>query len=291
MNFRESYEGHRDSVENYLQNYCESQSHKGQLQEAMAYSLLSGGKRLRPVLTLEVCRILGGDWKKALPFAAAVEMIHTYSLIHDDLPSMDDDDLRRGKATCHKAFDEATAILAGDGLLTAAFSQIVTGKLPPERLVEAVACLSEGAGEQGMVAGQALEFATNSQGEVTVFHLEQVQSLKTGALLVTACQLGAIAAGASEKEKEKVGQYAAAMGRAFQIRDDILDALGDENLLGKPVGSDKKTEKATFYTLLGEEKAQKEVERLTQEGVKALDGFEETEFLSELIKWLAVRDH
>lgn len=291
MNFRENYENHRDLVENYLQNYCESQTHYGRLQEGIAYSLLSGGKRLRPVLTLEVCRMLGGDLKSALPFAAAVEMVHTYSLIHDDLPSMDDDDLRRGKATCHKAFDEATAILAGDGLLTSAFAQIATADLPPVQIVEAVRCLSSGAGEQGMVAGQALEFSGNRQKHITISHLEQVQSLKTGALLVTACELGAIAAGACEADKEKVGQFAAALGRAFQIRDDVLDAVGKENLMGKPVGSDEKTGKATFYSLLGEERSQKEVERLTEVGISALNGWEETQFLSELMKWLAQRDH
>lgn len=291
MNFREAYENHRDRVENYLQKYCERQKHNGNLQEAMGYSLLSGGKRLRPVLTLEVCRMLGGDVNAALPLAAAVEMVHTYSLIHDDLPAMDDDDLRRGKATCHKAFDDATAILAGDGLLTSAFGQIVTAKLPADTLVQAVEALSFGAGEQGMVAGQALEFATASQDPITVTQLEEVQSLKTGALLVTACELGAIAAGASREDREKVKQYGAALGRGFQIRDDILDAVGEETRLGKPVGSDEKMGKPTFYTVLGEEKAQKEVQRWTGEGVAALEGLNEPEFLKELIQWLSLRDH
>lgn len=291
MNFREAYENHRDRVENYLQKYCESQKHYGNLQEAMGYSLLSGGKRLRPVLTLEVCRILGGDVNAALPLAAAVEMVHTYSLIHDDLPAMDDDDLRRGKATCHKAFDEATAILAGDALLTTAFGQIVSAKLPTETVVQAVEALSFGAGEQGMVAGQSLEFATAHKEEIDVAQLEEVQSLKTGALLVTACELGAIAAGASAQEREKVKQYGAALGRGFQIRDDILDAVGEESRLGKPVGSDEKLGKPTFYTLLGEENAQKEVQRWTKEGMVALEGLKEPDFLSELIQWLSQRDH
>ena len=259
------------------------------LQEAMEYSLLAGGKRIRPVLTLETCRLCGGEPELALPFACGVEMIHTYSLIHDDLPAMDDDVLRRGRPTNHVVYGEATAILAGDGLLTAAFEQLTRAKLPADRVVEAVACLSRCAGPAGMVGGQALDMAGEGRG-MSRPELEQLQSLKTGALISAAAQLGCIAAGGTGEQRAKVVEYAQALGRAFQVRDDMLDVISSDQELGKPVGSDQTNEKSTFVTALGLEGCQRLVDELTARAVAALDGFGAPEFHIWLAESLARRN-
>ena len=180
-------------VEDYLRNAFTSEVRHADLQEAMEYSLLAGGKRIRPILTLETCRLCGGDWRAALPFACAVEMVHTYSLIHDDLPAMDDDDMRRGRPTNHVVYGEATAILAGDALLTAAFGQLARADLPAERIVKAVECLSHAAGSAGMVGGQSLDMAGEGRA-LDREELELLQNLKTGALISAAAELGCIAA-------------------------------------------------------------------------------------------------
>jgi geranylgeranyl diphosphate synthase type II len=260
------------------------------LQEAMEYSLLAGGKRLRPVLALETCRMCGGAKELALPFACAVEMVHTYSLIHDDLPAMDNDDLRRGRPTSHKVYGEATAILAGDGLLTAAFEQLTRAELPPERIVAAVSCLSVAAGPMGMVGGQSLDMAGEGRA-LTREELERLQSLKTGALICAAAELGCIAAGGDEESRARVRRYAQALGRAFQIQDDILDVSGNDQELGKPVGSDAANDKSTFVTALGLDGCRKQVEVLTQEAVRALDGFSQPEFHIWLAEKMARRSH
>ena len=258
------------------------------LQEAMEYSLLSGGKRIRPVLTLETCRLCGGRPDDAIPFACAVEMIHTYSLIHDDLPAMDNDTLRRGRPTNHMVYGEATAILAGDGLLTAAFEQLAEATLPPERIVAAVACLSKAAGPAGMVGGQALDMAGEGRA-LARSELEQLQSLKTGALISAATELGCIAAGGTLEQRERVRSYAQLLGRAFQIRDDMLDEISSEEELGKPVGSDRTNEKSTFVTALGVDGCADLVKQLTRRAVEALDGFEDPAFHIWLAQSLAER--
>ena len=254
----------------------------------MEYSLLAGGKRVRPVLTLEACRMCGGRVEDALPFACGVEMIHTYSLIHDDLPAMDDDELRRGRPTNHVVYGEATAILAGDGLLTAAFGQLTKAELPPERIVSAVATLSAAAGPSGMVGGQALDMAGEghalSRGE-----LELLQSLKTGALISAAAQLGGIAAGATREQLKQLDRYAQALGLAFQVRDDMLDVISSDQELGKPVGSDRANEKSTFVNALGLENCAQLVEELSQQAADALAEFEQPEFLVWLAHALADR--
>ena len=254
----------------------------------MEYSLLAGGKRVRPVLTLEACRMCGGRVEDALPFACGVEMIHTYSLIHDDLPAMDDDELRRGRPTNHVVYGEATAILAGDGLLTAAFGQLTKAELPPERIVSAVAALSAAAGPSGMVGGQALDMAGEghalSRGE-----LELLQSLKTGALISAATQLGGIAAGATREQLKQLDRYAQALGLAFQVRDDMLDVISSDQELGKPVGSDRANEKSTFVNALGLEHCAQLVEQLSQQAADALAEFEQPEFLVWLAHALADR--
>lgn len=283
LNYAEILNADQAAIEAYLADLFRTSERYADLQEAMEYSLLAGGKRLRPVLTMESCRMCGGDPKAALPFAAAVEMIHTYSLIHDDLPAMDNDELRRGRPTNHMVYGEATAILAGDGLLTAAFEELAKAELPTERIVEAVACLAQSAGPAGMVGGQALDMAGEGHA-LTREELEQLQSLKCGALISAAAQLGCIAAGGTTQQREQVRDYAEALGRAFQIRDDMLDVISSDQELGKPVGSDHANEKSTFVTALGLDGCAALVERLTQKAIAALEGFDQAQFHA----WLAL---
>lgn len=276
-------------IEEYLSGLFRNGSRYADLQEAMEYSLLAGGKRIRPVLTLETCRMCGGNLQDALPLACGVEMIHTYSLIHDDLPAMDDDDLRRGRPTNHKVYGEATAILAGDGLLTAAFGQLAGAELPAERVVQAVDCLSRAAGPEGMVGGQALDMAGEGRA-LTRTELELLQRLKTGALICAATELGCIAAGGTLEQREQVRRYAQALGQAFQVRDDMLDETSSEQELGKTIGSDRANEKSTFVTALGLEGCAALVERLTQQAIDALAGFEQPGFHIWLAHQLAQRN-
>ena len=275
-------------IEDALRELFQQQAQYADLQESMDYSLLAGGKRIRPVLTLETCRMCGGDPKAAVPFACAVEMVHTYSLIHDDLPAMDNDELRRGRPTNHMVYGEATAILAGDGLLTAAFEQLTRAELPPEQIVAAVSCLSRAAGPAGMVGGQALDMAGEGRA-LDQRELELLQSLKTGALISAATELGCIAAGGSLQQREQVRRYAGALGRAFQVRDDMLDIMSTDEELGKPAGSDRYNEKSTFVTALGLEGCGTLVEELTQQAVEALRGFDLAEFHIWLAQELARR--
>ena len=278
----------RAMIEDYLAGIFREEVRYADLQEAMEYSLLAGGKRIRPVLTLETCRMCGGNLQAALPFACGLEMVHTYSLIHDDLPAMDNDQLRRGRPTNHVVYGEATAILAGDGLLTAAFEELSKAELPPERIAGAVACLSKAAGPEGMVGGQALDMAGEGRA-LTRGELELLQSLKTGALICAAAQLGCIAAGGSQEQMDRITRYAQALGRAFQVRDDMLDVISSDQELGKPVGSDRANEKSTFVTALGLEGCGQLVEELTEQAVAALEGFEHPEFHMWLARQLAGR--
>jgi len=276
------------AIEEYLAGVFGAESSHADLQEAMEYSLLSGGKRIRPVLTLETCRLCGGEPERALPFACAVEMVHTYSLIHDDLPAMDDDELRRGRPTNHMVYGEATAILAGDALLTAAFEQLTRADLPAGQIVEAVRCLSRAAGPAGMVGGQVLDMAGEGRA-LDRGELELLQSLKTGALISAAAELGCIAAGGSGQQREQVRTYAQTLGRAFQVRDDMLDIISSREELGKPVGSDQANEKSTFVTALGLDGCAALVEQLTRQGIEALSGFEDPGFHVWLAEQLARR--
>lgn len=259
--------------------------------QAMRYSLMAGGKRLRPILTLEFCKIFGGNIDAAIPFALAVEMIHGYSLIHDDLPCMDDDDYRRGQLSCHKKFGEANALLAGDALLTEAFGQIGKAKLlPTDVCVKAVALLSERAGAAGMVGGQVIDLAYEGK-KLTEEILINMYRLKTGALLRVACELGVLAGNGGDIALKKAGQYAEALGLAFQIVDDILDVTGNQEVLGKPIGSDQESQKTTFVTLYGVEKAKKIAAKYTEEAKKIAAEFPNNVFLLELTKYLLERDH
>lgn len=235
---------------------------------AMEYSLLAGGKRLRPVLCLAFSRLCGngggdnggggnGGDDAAMPFAAAIECIHSYSLVHDDLPAMDDDDMRRGKPSCHKRFDEATAILAGDALLTDAFALMAScaATIPAARVLRAVAVMAECAGSPGMVGGQFLDMAYTGQKELDLEKLRAMHAMKTGALIRASCLTGTILGGGGKEEERAADAYGRALGAAFQITDDILDETGDAALLGKPVGSDAARGKATYVSLLGLEKS------------------------------------
>lgn len=258
---------------------------------AMRYSIQNGGKRIRPMLTLEFCRVCGGDPKTALPFACAVEMIHTYSLIHDDLPCMDDDDLRRGKPSCHKQFGESYALLAGDGLLTLAFETLTQAKdVAPQDIVRAVRILAELAGVNGMIGGQVIDLLSEEK-QVDYDTLHCIDRLKTGALIKSAAMLGCIAAGVQDETILSAAKaYAENIGFAFQVVDDILDVTSDTATLGKPVGSDEKNAKSTFVSLLGLEACKTLADKLTTDAVQALAAIpNDTEFLEALANQLAVR--
>ena len=283
MTHAEIMQQDRELVERWLRQCFAGREPHGDIYDAMAYSLLAGGKRLRPVLVLETCRMCGGDVETALPFACAVEMLHTYSLIHDDLPCMDNDDLRRGRPTNHKIYGEATAVLAGDGLLTACFETMLeAADLPAGRIVAAAGCLARAAGARGMVGGQVLDVAGEGHA-LTLAEVEELQQLKTGALISAAAEMGCILAGGSEDQRAAVRRYAQKLGLAFQIQDDILDVEGDEELMGKPLGSDRENEKTTFVPLKGVESCRELVDTLTQGAVEALSAFPDPSFLC----WLA----
>ena len=259
---------------------------------AMRYSLLSGGKRLRPILLLEFYSLFGGRAEGALNFAAAIEMIHTYSLIHDDLPCMDNDDMRRGRPSCHKAFGYDTALLAGDALLTHAFFAAANAAdIPPERVSRAISVLAQKAGIYGMVGGQVMDLDFEKNGangeELTAMYIK-----KTSCLLEAAAMCGAVLAGADEETVKKTEEYAENLGLAFQITDDILDCTADEKTLGKPIGSDKKNGKTTFVTLLGLDGAKQKAALLTKKAEDILNGFSgDTSYLNELTEYLLNRNY
>ena len=276
-------------IENYLQRwYARFHSEpQNSLFDAMEYSLLAGGKRLRPIFVFEFCRMCGQDWKQAAPFAAAIEMIHTYSLIHDDLPCMDNDDYRRGRLTNHKVFGEAMAVLAGDALLTDAFAVASTAELQkPADIALAISVLSECAGSLGMVGGQVLDILSEER-ECTEEEVIAIQSRKTGALINAACVLGTIAGGGNEKQIECASRFAGALGLAFQIRDDMLDQIGTAEEMGKGVGTD--AAKNTFVRIYGLEKCEELVQRYTQVAIDALEAFNDTTYMVALAKSLTDR--
>lgn len=259
------------------------------LLKSMHYSLTAGGKRIRPTLVLEFCRISGGDVEKALPVACAIEMLHTYSLIHDDLPCMDNDDLRRGKPTNHVVYGECTATLAGDALQAEAFGTIARSELPAENKIACVEILADAVGSDGMCAGQYLDMVGESK-RLTEEELDDINSRKTGALLIAACRMGVAAAGGSGEMLEAAAHYGACVGAAFQIRDDILDVISTSEELGKPIGSDAQEHKNTYMALLGESKCMEMIEKLTNQAKSALCGaFDDTKFLCDLADSMVTR--
>lgn len=257
--------------------------------EAMKYSLSNGGKRLRPVFCMEFANCLGLQKEKALPFACAIEYIHTYSLIHDDLPCMDDDDYRRGKPSCHKKFGETTALLAGDALLTHAFKIATDSELSSEKIVKAVNLLSKLSGVEGMIGGQVLDLKYEKDNP-NLRQLLSVHKLKTSALIELSCLLGCVAAGANEEQMKAASKFANDLGVAFQIKDDILDVIGDAEKLGKPIGSDASNDKTTYVSLVGLDKAQEDVEELTKSAISMLSNFENIDFLKTLSNKLVYRE-
>ncbi len=279
---------YREYIENFLKNLYSVYSEEPQqkLFEAMEYSLLAGGKRLRPILAFEFCRLCGADWKKATPFAAAIEMIHTYSLIHDDLPCMDNDDYRRGRPTNHKVYGEALAVLAGDALLTDAFSVASTARLEGGAMADAIGILSGCAGSLGMVGGQVLDIMSEERilAEQEVL---DIQTRKTGKLISAACATGALAGGATEEQFDAACQFAAGLGLAFQIRDDMLDVIGTKEEMGKGVGTDE--HKNTFVRLYGLDKCEELVQKYTSYAIDALSVFEDTDYIVTLAKSLTDR--
>lgn len=285
----ERFGEYREYIENYLERYYNHFDSEPQkiLFDSMKYSLLAGGKRLRPIFVFEFCRLCGGDWKTAAPFAGAIEMIHTYSLIHDDLPCMDNDDYRRGRLTNHKVYGEAMAVLAGDALLTDAFALASTAQIPnPADMALAIGVLSENAGSLGMVGGQVLDILSE-QRVCSEQEVLDIQSRKTGALINAACVLGAIAGGAGEEQMNAAAGFAGCLGLAFQIRDDMLDVIGDAGELGKAVGHD--AGKNTFVRLYGLEKCEKLVQKYTNEAIAQLRFFNDTDDIISLARSLTAR--
>ena len=285
MNRIETYKQH---TEQFLKDWYGQfqQEPQAQLFDAMGYSLLAGGKRLRPIFAYEFCRMCGGQWQDATALACAVEMIHTYSLIHDDLPCMDDDDYRRGRLTNHKVYGEAMAVLAGDALLTDAFAVAATAPVQGKALRDAIAVLSECAGSLGMVGGQVLDILSEER-ECTEAEILAIQSRKTGALIRAACALGAIAGGATEAQFDAACQYAAALGLAFQIRDDMLDVIGTQEEMGKSVGTD--ATKNTFVRLYGLQRCEELVRQYTDIALQALSQFPDNSFMMQLSLQLTSR--
>ena len=280
---------YKSYLEQYLKDYYAKFADlpQSRLFEAMDYSLYAGGKRIRPILTMEFCRLCCGEWKCAAPFAAAIEMIQTYSLIHDDLPSMDNDDFRRGRPTSHKVFGEAMAILAGDALLTDAFMVAASQRLSdPKMMGYAIDVLARNTGSLGMVGGQVLDI-NSEERTLTEQEVLDIQSRKTGALINAACVLGVIAGGGNEEKIDAATQFATNLGLAFQIRDDMLDVIGTAEEMGKGVGTD--AQKNTFVRLYGLEKCEELVQKYTYAAICALDVFSDTSYLIDLATALTSR--
>lgn len=283
MTYRERYDSYLAALEPALKA-CFGKERGFEfdgLLDAMDYSLTAGGKRIRPVLVLEFSRLLGGNMEDTLPVACAVEMLHTYSLIHDDLPCMDNDDLRRGKPTSHKVFGESTAVLAGDALQAEAFGTILRCPLPVERRAKCAEILAGAAGIDGICGGQYMDLSAEGHA-LSAEELSDLQARKTGALLAGACMLGVAAAGAGEDMLNLAGQYGAQLGAAFQIRDDMLDVLSTESELGKPIGSDKRDGKTTFMSLYGQNECARMVRKITDAAIETVKPVDKDGFLAEL---------
>ena len=278
---KERSEQYRDFIQIVLTTFYGRFHNEPQkeLFESIEYSLLAPGKRLRPIFCFEFCRMAGGEWEKAAPFAAAVEMIHNYSLIHDDLPCMDNDDFRRGRPTNHKVYGETMAVLAGDALLTDAFAMAASAQIPGKDLAFAIQVLAENAGSLGMVGGQVLD-TKSEERTLTEREVLDIQSRKTGALINAACVLGVIAAGGTEKQIQAAAGFAAALGMAFQIRDDMLDVIGTQEEMGKGVGTD--ANKNTFVRLYGLKKCERMVHAYTETALSCLSAFEDIDYMREL---------
>lgn len=286
------FDNYRNRINSVLADFTKDKPElQGLVAEAMEYSLSAGGKRVRPILVLEFCRMCGGNPELIYDIACTIEMIHTFSLIHDDLPCMDNDDFRRGKPSCHKKFPEAIALLAGDALNTLPFEVIskkaLRGEIPFETAVKLIDVLSSAVGVNGMIGGQVIDMEAEKR-KISLDELNTLQSLKTGALIKASCKMGCIVANRDDMcgYAEK---YAEALGRAFQIVDDILDVTGTFEELGKPIGSDGQQEKSTYVTLMGIEKSECEAKVLTEKAISVLENFDNNGFLKEFTEELLVR--
>ncbi|MBR3534922.1 MAG: polyprenyl synthetase family protein [Oscillospiraceae bacterium] len=284
--YKDIMAGYIAAIEKNIRKYTEDRSGnaaQNRLTEAMRYSLEAGGKRVRPVLVTEFCRLCGGTEAMSAAPAAAIEMIHTASLIHDDLPAMDDDDFRRGRPSCHKAYTEAEAILAGDALMILPFQIIAEeSALDGDKKARIISDLAAATAVTGMIGGQVIDIDNETRDDVDEANLRYMYSLKTGALIRTACRMGCIAAGASEEKIKLADEYAKKIGLAFQIIDDILDVTSTTEELGKPVGSDEENNKTTFVTVMGIEKAKEEADVLTGDAMALLENFDGSDFLKAL---------
>lgn len=294
MEFKHVLDEKIEYIETLLNKYMpKEEGYQKTIIEAMNYSLKAGGKRLRPILTLESCKIVGGIEEEAIPFAIAIEMIHTYSLIHDDLPALDNDDLRRGKPTNHKVFGEGMATLAGDALLNYAFELMLSSSIDKKdsnKYLKAINEVAKHAGIHGMIGGQVVDVESENK-IIDKDKLDFIHLNKTAAMIVACMRAGAIVGGANEEELEKVTKYGRNIGLSFQIVDDILDITGDEDKLGKPIGSDIENHKSTYPSLLGLEKSRKIARQLIEEAKISIDGLSsEVDFLNQLGDYIISRD-
>lgn len=292
-NYEQTTQQYIKMIDDALEKYIVTTGQEYDIvKEAMLYSLKAGGKRVRPILVLEFCRMCGGDIRRALPFACAIEMVHCYSLIHDDLPCMDDDDMRRGKPSCHKQFGEANALLAGDALLTQAFHVIACAMendgVSPIACIKAAKTLSYYAGAEGMIGGQVMDLKYENQ-PMTEQILRQIHFNKTAALIKSACLMGVLVADGTEKDMKLAEEYAHALGLAFQIIDDILDVVGTVDTLGKPAGSDAENGKSTFVTIYGLERANQIATETTAKALGLLDDFADNQYLKQMTNNLLKR--
>ena len=287
MHYETQYAAYQQAIEGYLSGLFTADTPYKRLYESIRYSLLAGGKRSRPVLTLEFARLGGIDWHLALPYGCALELVHNYSLIHDDLPCMDDDDLRRGKPTNHKVYGETLAILAGDAMQPEAFRIILQARgLSAENRIEAALILARACGADGMVAGQVLDTLCHVRDEKG---LSTLNRLKTGVMISAAAELGCVASKMPMFWRQQAVQYAEQLGLAFQIRDDMLDVMGDESVFGKPIGSDKDEGKVTYVDLLGLDDCGKLIHELTEQAVSAVSDLDRDGFLTALAESLTER--
>ncbi len=294
MEFKDVLKEKIDYIETLLNEYMpKEEGYQKTIMQAMNYSLKAGGKRLRPILTIESCKIVGGCEEDAIPFAIAIEMIHTYSLIHDDLPALDNDDLRRGKPTNHKVYGDAMATLAGDALLNYAFEVMLSSSIDKKdsnRYLKAINEVAKHAGIYGMIGGQVVDVESEDK-IIDKEKLDFIHLNKTAAMIVGSMRAGAIIGGANEDELQKVTKYANNIGLAFQIVDDILDIVGNEEKLGKPIGSDIQNHKSTYPSLVGIEKSREIAKSLIKEGKLNIDELSsDTNFLNQLGDYIISRD-
>lgn len=286
------FQEYHEKIEAALSRYLDIRDDRVRITaDAMRYSTMVGGKRLRPVLVLEFCRLCGGNPEDAMPFACALEMVHSSSLIHDDLPCMDNDDYRRGKPSCHKKFGENYALLAGDALEAYAFETASKADTDPAITVECLRRLTTATGILGMLGGQTMDEENEGASNLDLDRLTATDALKTGAFIRVACEMGCLVASATEEQMEHAVRYGNALGVAFQIQDDILDVIGDEAKLGKAVGSDEDSHKSTYVSLLGLEESRKRAAEFTDMALEALDIFPDNDFIRELTSVLLKRDH